>query len=155
MRCHNTNGWAACMWAAGMISVSINWEHIRFLLCTFGCMLTCRSIACGHSCFFTYLQWQVYFYMLVCHLVLGWSSSVCGEGVFLFPEWKRNMEQQHFPLHPTRPGSCRLWKEGKGMRNEHVTTVRQFLPPLGVGVRGMWSEDWWLFIWSMFRWPLF
>lgn len=96
MTCHNSNGWAACARAEGMISSSKlrTRAHPSLHLHenTFMCVFVC--VAYGRSLFFTYFRWQVYFYILLFFkgfFLLGSEEAlsyrrVCAEAVFLYPE---------------------------------------------------------------------
>lgn len=107
MTCHNSNGWAACARAQGMISSSkLRTRAYPSLHLLHVCVCLCVCVAYGRSLFFTYFWWQVYFYILLFlggFFLLGSEEALsyrraCAEAVFLYPEWNRNMEQWHF--HP-------------------------------------------------------
>lgn len=79
MTCHNSNGWAACLWAERMISGSINREHV----CSLSALPWTHLHVCvtyGRLLFLTYFQWQVYFYIL---LFFGFYSAEFWNGAEL------------------------------------------------------------------------
>lgn len=118
MRCHNSNGWAACLWAEGMISGSINWEHVCSLhvhehasVCVLLMAVYFSSPTFGDRSIFTFC-WFLFFFLLSSETALSYTS-VWAEAVFA--SW---VKQEHgtMAFSPSiKPGLASLralWKRG-------------------------------------------